>query len=112
MLPSPESEVISVGVPAGAPALRFTYTLIGSRSGRIGEPSIMATICPAEIRSVHEVGSLAPWRTQAAAWILRVATGPSGGPKSGVAPVWSAVSTVVHVAALEPPLIRSEERRV
>src|SRR3989442_15492295 len=100
-------EVFTVGVVAPADARRFTYTLIGSRSGRMGEPSIMPTICPAAIRSVHELGSAAPWRTQAEGWIERVATGPGGGPKTGVAPVWSAVSTVVHVAASEPPLTGS-----
>src|SRR2546425_410926 len=95
MLPSPESEVISVVVPAGAPALRFTYTLIGSRSGRIGEPSIMATICPAEIRSVHELASPAPWRRHAGFLIGRgVVTGPA--PKFGGLPVWRAVNTAVQ----------------
>src|SRR5438034_10945536 len=102
MLPSPESEVISVGVPAGAPALRFTYTLIGSPSGRIGEPSIMPTICPAEIRSVHEPPSTAPWRKHAECLSgTGVVTGPA--PKSGGLPVRRAVNIAVQ---------RSEERRV
>src|SRR2546422_168110 len=64
MLPSPESEVRSVGVSAGAPARRFTYTLIGSRSGRIGRKSaglevsvsrlIHPAIWPPAICSLHE----------------------------------------------------------
>src|SRR5207245_1897678 len=95
MLPSPESEVISVGVPAGAPALRFTYTLIGSRSGRIGEPSIMPTICPAEMRRVRELASTAHWGGHAGLVVGReVVTGPA--PKSGGLPVRRAVNTAAQ----------------
>src|SRR2546422_8508759 len=61
------------------------------------------TLFRSPIWSVHELGSLAPWRTQAEGWIWRGAvTGPA--PKSGGTPVWSAFSTVAHVSALEPPL--------
>src|SRR2546426_2786824 len=90
-------EVFTVGVVAPADARRFTYTLIGSRSGRMGEPSIMPTICPAAIRSVHELGSTAPWRTHAEDLIGRVVIGPS--PKSGTLPVWRAVNTAMQSCA-------------
>src|SRR2546422_3038735 len=105
-------EVVIVGVVLGADPSRCTYTLIGcALSPRIGAPSIRAMIRPlskgspdAPIWSVHEVGALAPWRTQAEGWIPSGAdTGPA--PKSGGTPFWSAFSTVAHVSALEPPLI-------
>src|SRR5438093_10799884 len=105
MLPSPESEVFSVGVPAGAPASRCTYTLIGSRSGRVGTPSIIPTICPLAIWRVHELGSTAPWRMHAEDLIWRgVVTGPA--PKSGGLPVWRAVHTAVQSCAL-PAMLKS-----
>src|SRR2546430_10892714 len=72
-------EVVIVGVVLGADPSRCTYTLIGcALSPRIGAPSIRAMIRPlskgepdAPIWSVHELGSLAPWRTQAEGWIWR-----------------------------------------
>src|SRR2546425_8404370 len=99
-------EVFTVGVVAPADARRFTYTLIGSRSGRIGEPSIMPTICPAAIWSVHELGSAAPWRTHAEFFIGRgVVTGPA--PKFGALPVWRAVNTAVQ-SPLKPVICMSQ----
>src|SRR5881628_1913846 len=99
-------EVLTVGVVLPADASRFTYTLIGSRSGRIGLPSIMPTICPATIWSVHEPESAAPWRTHAEFLIGRgVVTGPA--PKSGALPVWRAVNTAVQ-SPLKPVICMSQ----
>src|SRR5207245_1681422 len=96
-------DVINVGVAAGAVPRRFRYTLIGSRSGRIGTPSMKPTSCPAAICSVHDVAFVAPWRVQAALLIGSASTGPA--PKSGVAAVCKAVSTVVQSAAVPVTLI-------
>src|SRR5438552_12260649 len=99
-------DVFSVGVSADAPARRFTYTLIGSRSGRIGLPSIVPTMCPAAIRSVHELGSAAPRRVHAEFLIGRgVVTGPA--PKFGAIPVSRAVNTAVQ-SPLKPVICMSQ----
>src|SRR6266566_1787788 len=109
-------EVFTVGVVAPAAASRFTYTLIGSRSGRIGAPSIMPTrpgFSPGAIKSVH---APPPWRTQALALIGRVPAGvPGGGGMAGASPPWSAVRTVLHLAtsvSLSAPMSQPEGPRL
>ena len=61
------------------------------------------TRCPAAICSVHDVAVVAPWRVHAALLIGSASTGPA--PKSGVAPAWSAVRSVVQSAAVPVTLM-------
>src|SRR2546425_1236020 len=96
-------DVINVGVAAGAVPRRFRYTLIGSRSGRIGTPAMKPASRRGAIASVPDGAPGAPGRGRGAFLMGSASPGPA--PKSGVAAVCKAVTPVVQPAAVPVTLI-------